>query len=111
MKTTLQCLATLFFGLAISAQCAAQSLDFLVSDPIPEPDAKRVAAGMDAERFYLLRVIPDGGDDFAHLEGWSRTTLQREFDKPLQVPVVNAEEFKVCGFAVQPNTIRVFYSF
>ena len=111
MKTAFQCLTTLLFSLAISAQCAAQSLDFLVSDPIPDPDAKRVAAGMDAERFYLLRVIPDGGDDFAHLEGWSRPTLLREFDKPLQVPVVNAEEFKVCGFAVQPNTIRVFYSF
>ncbi len=88
----------------------AQKLDVLVGSEL-EGDNAHIAIGADAHKFYTLRMEREHGNNAGFLEGWSRETLDPVFSTPLQVPVKNAEEFRVLEFVAENGRIEVFYSF
>ena len=67
--------------------------------------------GHDNDMVYVFRTMIEKKNTVAYIDGYSQKTLSRVFSNPLNVPVVNAEEFNVHQTVSIDDGVRVYYSF
>ncbi|MBP6312803.1 MAG: hypothetical protein KA408_11075 [Flavobacteriales bacterium] len=104
----------LFIGAIVmlfAMQNHAQELDVEVGSPMEPIDDDRIGIGMDATKFYTLRIEKEKKDKLGFIEVWSRTTMQLESTQAIAVPVVNTDEFKILEVFVVDDGLRMYYAF